>query len=89
MGGPVTLVADPSLGTLDRPAVDRQLPADGDRVIEQREHHHDHDDTDRSAHDDDDPGDVYTNQQPEPWNPSPCTLGQPTTTTTTKAVKKK
>jgi LCP family protein required for cell wall assembly len=37
------------------------------------------------------PSDVYTNLQPEPWNPSPCTLGQPTTTTTTahKAVKKK
>jgi LCP family protein required for cell wall assembly len=39
------------------------------------------------------PSDVYTNQQLEPWNPSPCTLGQPTTTTTTsvakKAVKKK
>ncbi len=35
------------------------------------------------------PGDVYTNTQPEPWNPSPCTLGQSTqaapnaTTTTT------
>jgi hypothetical protein len=37
------------------------------------------------------PSDVYTNLQSEPWNPSPCTLGQPTTTTTTahKAVKKK
>jgi LCP family protein required for cell wall assembly len=39
------------------------------------------------------PGDVYTNTQLEPWNPYPCTLGQPTpaTTTTTahKAVKKK
>jgi hypothetical protein len=36
------------------------------------------------------PSDVYTNTQPEPWNPSPCTLGQPTQTTpTTKAVKKK
>jgi LCP family protein required for cell wall assembly len=31
------------------------------------------------------PGDVYTNTQPEPWNPVPCTLGVPTTTTT--AVK--
>ena len=39
------------------------------------------------------PGDVYTNTQSEPWNPSPCTLGQPTqatpTTTAHKAVKKK
>jgi LCP family protein required for cell wall assembly len=37
------------------------------------------------------PADVYTNMQPEPWNPSPCTIGQPTTTTTTahKAAKKK
>jgi LCP family protein required for cell wall assembly len=34
------------------------------------------------------PADVYTNTQPEPWNPYPCTLGQstqasPTPTTTT------
>ena len=37
------------------------------------------------------PGDVYTNTQPEPWNPVPCTLGAPatTTTTTTKAAKAK
>jgi LCP family protein required for cell wall assembly len=32
------------------------------------------------------PSDVYTNTQPEPWNPFPCTLGAPTTTTT-HAVK--
>jgi LCP family protein required for cell wall assembly len=39
------------------------------------------------------PADVYTNTESEPWNPSPCTLGQPTqatpTTTAHKAVKKK
>ena len=37
------------------------------------------------------PPDVYANLQSEPWNPSPCTFGQPTTTTTAahKAVKKK
>jgi LCP family protein required for cell wall assembly len=39
------------------------------------------------------PGDVYTNTQAEPWNPSPCTLGQPAqatpTTTAHKAVDKK
>ena len=39
------------------------------------------------------PSDVYTNTELEPWNPSPCTLGQPTqatpTTTAHKAVKKK
>ena len=36
------------------------------------------------------PSDVYTNLQPEPWNPSPCTIGQPTTTTTAhKGAKKK
>lgn len=39
------------------------------------------------------PADVYTNTQPEPWNPSPCTPGQPTqatpTTSARKAVKKK
>ena len=28
------------------------------------------------------PSDVYTNTQPEPWNPYPCTLSAPTTTTT-------
>ncbi len=37
------------------------------------------------------PGDVYTNTQPEAWNPVPCTLGAPATTTTTtaKAAKTK
>ena len=41
------------------------------------------------------PSDVYTNTQPEPWNPYPCTLGQSTqaspktTTTAPKTVKKK
>ena len=39
------------------------------------------------------PPDVYANTQPEPWNPFPCTIGQPTTsatpTTAHKAVNKK
>jgi len=37
------------------------------------------------------PGDVYTNTQAEAWNPVPCTLGAPATTTTTtaKAAKTK
>jgi LCP family protein required for cell wall assembly len=41
------------------------------------------------------PADVYTNMQPEPWNPFPCTLGQSTqasptsTTTTVKGEKAK
>ncbi len=38
------------------------------------------------------PPDVYANTQPEPWNPFPCTIGQPTSATPTtapKAVKKK
>jgi LCP family protein required for cell wall assembly len=39
------------------------------------------------------PSDVYTNTQPEPWNPYPCTIGQPTqasprTTTTVKGHAK-
>ena len=34
------------------------------------------------------PADVYTNLQLEPWNPSPCTLGQPAPATTTTAAKK-
>ena len=51
--------------------------------------HHDHDDHHHTTI----PADVYTNTQPEPWNPSPCTLGQATqatpTTSAHKAVKKK
>ncbi len=38
------------------------------------------------------PSDVYTNKQLEPWNPFPCTIGQPTQATPTtapKTVKKK
>jgi hypothetical protein len=38
------------------------------------------------------PSDVYANKQPEPWNPFPCAIGQPTSATPTtahKAVKKK
>jgi hypothetical protein len=40
------------------------------------------------------PSDVYTNTQPEPWNPFPCTLGAttqaaPKTPTTLKAKEKK
>ena len=31
------------------------------------------------------PADVYTNTQPEPWNPFPCTIGQPTSATPTTA----
>jgi LCP family protein required for cell wall assembly len=39
------------------------------------------------------PADVYTNTQPEPWNPRPCTLGAPTqaspgATTTSEAPSK-
>jgi LCP family protein required for cell wall assembly len=33
------------------------------------------------------PGDVVTNTQPEPWNPVPCTLGAPTTTTSVATAK--
>jgi hypothetical protein len=35
------------------------------------------------------PGNVYTNTQPEPWNPVPCTLGTPAATTTTVKAKVK
>jgi LCP family protein required for cell wall assembly len=34
------------------------------------------------------PGDVYTNTQSEPWNPVPCTLGGPATTSTTQTPTK-
>jgi LCP family protein required for cell wall assembly len=33
------------------------------------------------------PGNVVTNTQPEPWNPVPCTLGAPATTTTVVTAK--
>jgi LCP family protein required for cell wall assembly len=33
------------------------------------------------------PSDVYTNTELEPWNPYPCTLGAPATTTTAPAKK--
>jgi LCP family protein required for cell wall assembly len=33
------------------------------------------------------PSDVYANTQLEPWNPYPCTLGAPTTTTTAPVKK--
>jgi LCP family protein required for cell wall assembly len=32
------------------------------------------------------PGNIVTNTQPEPWNPVPCTLGAPATTTTPTTV---
>jgi LCP family protein required for cell wall assembly len=35
------------------------------------------------------PPDVYTNTQPEPWNPYPCTLGAATQSSPTTAPKKK
>ncbi len=35
------------------------------------------------------PGDVVTNTQSEPWNPTPCTLGAPATTTTTTVASAK
>jgi LCP family protein required for cell wall assembly len=34
------------------------------------------------------PSDVYTNTQPEPWNPTPCTLGAPTPSAAKTAKKK-
>ncbi len=33
------------------------------------------------------PSDVYTNTQPEPWNPYPCSMSSATTTTTATAAK--
>jgi LCP family protein required for cell wall assembly len=33
------------------------------------------------------PSDVYANTQQEPWNPFPCTIGQPTSATPTTAQK--
>ncbi len=89
LSGPVTLVADPSLttSTVQLLIANSQLTVTGSSTTGST--------TTTTvptgpATTTTIPGDVYTNQQPEPWNPSPCTLGQPTTTTTTaKAVKKK
>ena len=89
LGGPVTLVADPSLGTstVQLLIANSQLTVTGSLSSGST--------TTTTTTPTGPPttttipGDVYTNQQPEPWNPTPCTLGAPTTTTTTKAVKKK
>ncbi len=89
LSGPVTLVADPSLSTstVQLLVANSQLTVSGSSTGAST--------TTTTAPTGPPttttiPSDVYTNQQPEPWNPSPCTLGQPTTTTTTtKAVKKK
>jgi hypothetical protein len=89
LGGPVTLVADPGLSTSTVQLViaNSQLAVTGSSTGGSTTTTTTAPTTTTTTTI---PADVYTNKQPEPWNPSPCTLGQPTTTTTAaKAVKKK
>ncbi len=76
---------------LDGPALDRRVAVDRGRLVRNDHHHHDDDVADRAGRGATTtttiPSDVYANTQPEPWNPSPCSLGQPTTTTSTRTTK--
>jgi LCP family protein required for cell wall assembly len=89
LGGPVTLVPDPSLSgqTVSLLIAGSQLTVTGSSTSSTTTTTTTPGPTTTTTV----PGDVYTNLQPEPWNPAPCTLGQPapTTTTTQKAAKKK
>ena len=91
LSGPVTLVADPSLSGQTVQLLDRRVAVDRDGAVDRNHHHHDDDVADRAGHGTTTtttiPSDVYTNTQPEPWNPFPCTLGQPTPTTSTRTTK--
>jgi LCP family protein required for cell wall assembly len=75
LGGPVTLVPDPSLSG---PGVSLLIAGSGLTVIGSSAGPGATTTTTTTI-----PADVYTNTQPEPWNPSPCTLGQPTQATPT------
>ena len=89
LSGPVTLVPDPSLSgqTVSLLIAGSQLTVTGSQTSSTTTTTTTTGPTTTTTV----PGDVYTNLQPEPWNPSPCTLGQPApaTTTTQKAAKKK
>lgn len=83
LSGPVTLVPDPSLSgqTVSLLIAGSQLTVTGSQTSSTTTT------TPGPTTTTTVPGDVYTNLQSEPWNPSPCTLGQPTPTTTTTAQK--
>jgi LCP family protein required for cell wall assembly len=86
LGGPVTLVPDPSLSgqTVSLMVAGSQLTVTGSPGTTTT--------TAAPTTTTTIPSDVYANKQPEPWNPFPCTIGQPTSATPTtahKAVKKK
>jgi len=89
LAGPVTLVPDPSLTgeTVSLLIAGSQLTVTGSSTGETTTT------TTTVPTSTTIPGDVYTNTQTEPWNPSTCTLGQPTPTTPTTtahgAIKKK
>jgi LCP family protein required for cell wall assembly len=89
LGGPVDLVPDPSLTgqTVSLLIAGSQLTVNGSSTTSTTTTTAPTGPTTTTTI----PGDVYTNTQSEPWNPVPCTLGQPTTTTTSahKATKKK
>jgi LCP family protein required for cell wall assembly len=87
LGGPVSLVADPSQSgpTVSLLVASSQLTVTGSPGTTTTT-------TPGPTTTTTIPSDVYANKQPEPWNPFPCTIGQPTSATPTtahKAVKKK
>ena len=74
LGGASQLVADPQLqGNQVVVTIGRSFTSVTGTTSTHRRHRRgddrDDDDHDGSAP----PGDVYTNTQPEPWNPTPCT----------------
>jgi LCP family protein required for cell wall assembly len=85
LGGPVTLVTDPSLSgqTVSLLIAGSQLTVTGPSGVAAGS---------TTTTTTTIPSDVYTNTQLEPWNPFPCTIGQPTQaspTTVPKTAKKK
>ncbi len=80
LGGPVTLVPDPSLSgqTVTLLVAGSQLTVTGPSGIAPGP---------TTTTTTTIPSDVYTNKQLEPWNPFPCTIGQPTQATPTTAPR--
>ncbi len=83
LGGPVTLVADPSLSgqTVSLLIAGSQLTVTGASGVGTTTT------TPGPTTPTTIPSDVYANTQLEPWNPFPCTIGQPTQATPTTVPK--
>jgi LCP family protein required for cell wall assembly len=86
LGGPVTQVADPTLSgqTVTLEVASSQLTVSPPGVTPAGPGATSTTTTTTTI-----PPDVYTNTQPEPWNPFPCTLGQPTQASPTTTTPKK